>query len=103
MKRSIRRGFLLLGLVSGMMLVGNAAAQLGTTVGDEAGKYTGLSGSQALQERMYEERMRQLTGGPAQADQQPQGIQGQTGMKGAEESSQKLQPEKETGRTKGQK
>ena len=91
MKRSIRWGSLMLGLVGAMMLVGNAAAQSGTAVGDEAGKYSGLSGSQALQERMYEDRMRELTGGPAQGDQQSQGRQRQTGMKGEEESSQKVQ------------
>jgi hypothetical protein len=113
MNNSRRWGCLMLGFVGGVMLAGNVAAQSGADAGDQ-GRYSGLSGSQALQEQMYEDRMREILGEQAQGTQQSQETQRQTGLKGAEESSQKMQQGQgsglrgdqtidEKGKTKGQK
>ena len=91
MNRSTRSGFVMLGFIGGLALAGNAGAQSATGAGE--GQYSGASGSQALQEQMYEDRMKEILGEPAQGGQQSPGMQRQTGMKGAEESSQKMQPD----------
>ena len=101
MNNSKRWGCLMLGFVGGLMLAGNAGAQSGTGAGEQ-GRYSGSSGSQALQEQMYEDRMRELLGEQAQGGQQSQGMQRQTGMKGAEESSQKMQEDqRQSGKSTG--
>ena len=89
MNSSRRWNCLTLGFVGSLWLVGTAAAQPASTAGE--GKYSGTSGSQALQEQMYEARMKEILGEQAQGGQQSQGMQRQTGMKGEGESSQKMQ------------
>ena len=101
MKRSGQSGFLMLGLLGGLMLAGNAGAQSGTGAGEE-GKYSGASGSQAVQEQMYEDRMREFLGEQPQGGQQSQGMQGERGMKGSEESSQKMQQDQRPSGSQGQ-
>lgn len=90
MDRTIGGGFIVVGLFGVVVFAGQAGAQPAPSAGD-AGKYSGLSGSQALQEEMYEARMKDILGEEAQGGQQSQGMEGQKGMKGAEESSQKMQ------------
>jgi hypothetical protein len=91
MNGSLRVGSLVLGLGVQVLLAGTAGAQQEATAGD-AGRYSGTSGSQALQEQMYEERMRDLLGEPSQMGQPSQGTE--QGTKEAGESSQKMRPEK---------
>ena len=93
-------GFLMLGFIGGLVLAGNAGAQSGAEAGE--GRYSGASGSQALQEQMYEDRMRDLLGEQAQGSQQsPGSMQRETGMKGAEESSQKMQQDQRQSGSQG--
>jgi hypothetical protein len=99
MNRSGCSGFLMLGFLGGMVIAGNAGAQSEAGAGE--GRYSGASGSQALQEQMYEDRMRELLGEPAQGGQQAPGMQRQTDMKGAEESSQKMQQDQRQSGSQG--
>jgi hypothetical protein len=93
---------LMLGLVGGLILVGHAGAQSGAGAGEQ-GRYSGSSGSQILQEQMYKDRMRELLGEQAQGGQQPQDMQRSTGMRGAEESNQKMQSDqRQSGKSKGE-
>jgi hypothetical protein len=90
MNRLLCGGVIVLGLFGVVMIAGTAGTQPASSA-EDAGKYSGLSGSQALQEQMYEARMKEILGEEAQGGQQSQGMGDQKGMKGAEESSQKMQ------------
>lgn len=96
MNRSLRAGSIVVGFVGCMMFTGTAGAQSAAGTAD-AEKYSGTSGSQALQEQMYEARMKDILGEQPQGGQPSQGMEEQKGMKGAEESSQKMQGQRDKG------
>ena len=100
MNRSLRGGVIVLGFFGVVMITGAAGAQPASSA-EDAGKYSGLSGSQALQEEMYEARMKEILGEEAQGGQPSQEMGGQKGMKGAEESSQKMQGQSGKGSSPG--
>ncbi len=87
MDRTLCGGVIVLGFFGLVMLAGQAGAQTGSSAAGGERNYGGSSGSQILQEQMYEDRMKEILGEPTAG----QGMEGQKSMKGAEESSQKMQ------------
>jgi hypothetical protein len=90
MDTRIGGGIVLFALFGLVVFAGQAGAQPASSAAGGGQNYSGLSGSQALQEQMYEARMKEILGEETQGGQ-PQGMGEQKGMKGAEESSQKMQ------------
>jgi hypothetical protein len=88
-----RSGLIVSGWVSLVLVAGTAGAQMGAGGGER--NYAGSSGSQILQEQMYADRMKEILGEQSQG--QGQGMGGQQGMKGSQESSQKMQREEGAG------
>ena len=90
-----RSGLIVSGWVSLVLVAGTAGAQMGAGGGER--NYAGSSGSQILQEQMYADRMKEILGEQSQGQGQGQGMGGQQGMKGSQESSQKMQREEGAG------
>ncbi|WP_447601165.1 hypothetical protein [Nitrospira sp. Nam80] len=88
-------GLIVSGWVGLVLMTGTAGAQMGAGGGDR--NYGGSSGSQILQEQMYEERMKEILGDQSQS----QGG-GQQGTKASQESSQKMQREPSQAGSQGQ-
>ncbi|HET6675351.1 MAG TPA: hypothetical protein VFG71_08430 [Nitrospiraceae bacterium] len=98
MNRMRRSGFIVIGWIGLALVSGTVGAQTGSSAGGGERNYGGSSGSQILQEQMYEARMAEILGEPSQG----QGMESQKGMKGAEESSQKMQREPTQAGSQGQ-
>jgi hypothetical protein len=98
MKRSLRWGCTIGGFLGCVFIAGTAGAQSA----GPGGAGGGSGGSQAVQEQMYQERMKEFFSEQDQGGQQSQGMQRQTGMKGDEESSQKMQSDqRQSGKSTG--
>jgi hypothetical protein len=91
-----RSGLIMSGWVGLVLVTGTAGAQMGAGGGER--NYGGSSGSQILQEQMYEDRMKEILGEQPQG----QGMGGQQGMKSSQESSQKMQREPAQAGSQGQ-
>lgn len=98
MNRMGRSGLIVIGWIGLALVSGTVGAQTGSSAGGGERNYGGSSGSQILQEQMYEARMAEILGEPAQG----QGMESQKGMKGAEESSQMMQREPAQAGSRGQ-
>ena len=98
MNRMRRSGLIVIGWIGLALVSGTVEAQTASSAGGGERNYGGSSGSQILQEQMYEARMAEILGEPSQG----QGMESQKGMKGAEESSQKMQREPAQAGSQGQ-
>jgi hypothetical protein len=98
MNRTPRSGLILSAWVGLVLVTGTAGAQTGSGAGSAEKNYGGSSGSQILQEQMYEDRMKEILGEQSQG----QGMESQQGIKGSQESSQKMQRDPAQAGSQGQ-
>ena len=108
MEKSIRLGIIVGGFMGALALTGTAGAESGSGAEGAANKYSGASGSQAVQERMYQERLREFTEDQTQGGHQSQAVQPAQSREAHKnrpsemESGQRMDPKSQSGGSAGQ-